>query len=82
MASDTPAEKLMRAVRGADKALIASVSVFDQFTGAALGVGKKSIALSVTLQPTDHTLSEAEIEAVGARIVAAVNKATGGVLRS
>ena len=82
VASDTPAEKLMRAVRGADKALIASVSVFDQFTGAALGAGKKSIALSVTLQPTDHTLSEAEIEAVGARIVAAVNKATGGVLRS
>src|SRR5205085_4913308 len=47
VASDTPAEKLIRAVRGADKALVASVSVFDQFAGAALGEGKKSIALSV-----------------------------------
>jgi len=78
---DTPAEKLVRAARGADKALIAGVSVFDQFTGAALGEGRKSIAISVTLQPKERTLTEAEIEAVGARIVAAVNKATGGTLR-
>jgi len=82
VASDTPSEKLVRAARGADKALIASVSVFDQFAGPALGAGKKSIAISVVLQPTDHTLSEAEIEAVAAKVVAAVNKATGGVLRT
>ena len=62
--------------------LITNVSVFDQFAGKALGEGKKSIAISVTLQPVDHTLSDAEIEAVGARIVAAVNKATGGTLRT
>jgi phenylalanyl-tRNA synthetase beta chain len=82
VASETPAERLVRAARSADKALIASVSVFDQFAGVALGKGKKSIAISVVLQPTDHTLSEAEIEAVAAKIVAAVNKATGGVLRT
>jgi phenylalanyl-tRNA synthetase beta chain len=82
VASQVPAEKLVRAARSADKALIASVSVFDQFAGPAVGEGRKSIAISVTLQPTEKTLTEAEIEAVAARIVAAVNKATGGTLRS
>jgi phenylalanyl-tRNA synthetase beta chain len=81
VAAETPAEKLVRAAKGADKALITDVAVFDQFEGAALGEGRKSIALSVTLQPVERTLTEAEIEAVAARIVAAVNKATGGVLR-
>jgi phenylalanyl-tRNA synthetase beta chain len=82
VSADTPAEKLVRAARGADKVLIASVSVFDRFAGAALGAGKKSIAISVTLQPVDHTLSEAEIDGVAAKIVAAVNKTTGAVLRT
>jgi phenylalanyl-tRNA synthetase beta chain len=82
VASDTPAEKLVRAARSADKTLIANVSVFDQFAGATLGAGKKSIAISVVLQPSDHTLSEAEIDAVAAKIVASVNKATGGALRT
>jgi phenylalanyl-tRNA synthetase beta chain len=81
VASDVPAEKLVRAAKSADKALIASVSVFDQFLGAALGAGRKSIAISVVLQPSERTLTEAEIEAVAAKIVAAVNKATGGTLR-
>jgi phenylalanyl-tRNA synthetase beta chain len=81
VAADTPAEKLLRAARGADKTLITNVAVFDQFEGAALGQGRKSLAISVTLQPTERTLTEAEIEAVAARIVAAVNKATGGTLR-
>jgi phenylalanyl-tRNA synthetase beta chain len=82
VSADTPAEKLLRAARGADKALITNVSVFDQFAGKALGEGKKSLAISVTLQPVDHTLSDAEIEAVAAKIVAAVAKATGGILRT
>jgi phenylalanyl-tRNA synthetase beta chain len=82
VAEDVPAEKLVRAARSADKALILSVSVFDQFAGASLGDGRKSIAISVTLQPTGKTLTDAEIEAVAARIVAAVNKTTGGTLRS
>jgi phenylalanyl-tRNA synthetase beta chain len=81
VAAATPAEKLVRAAKGADKALITDVAVFDQFEGAAVGEGRKSIALAVTLQPTERTLTEAEIEAVAAKIVAAVNKATGGTLR-
>ena len=75
----------VNAAQGADKALIESVRVFDQFTGdkaeAQMGPGKKSIALTVRLQPTDKTLTEAEIEAVCAKIVDKVTKATGGTLR-
>jgi phenylalanyl-tRNA synthetase beta chain len=81
VASDVPAEKLVKAAKGADKALITEVAIFDVFEGGSLGEGKKSIALSVTLQPREKTLTDAEIEAVSARIVAAVNKATGGELR-
>ncbi|UXU76023.1 MULTISPECIES: phenylalanine--tRNA ligase subunit beta [unclassified Paracoccus (in: a-proteobacteria)] len=70
---------LVNAAAGADKALIERVSVFDQFTG--LEGGKKSIAITARLQPRDKTLTDAEIEAVCARIVDKVGKATGGVLR-
>jgi phenylalanyl-tRNA synthetase beta chain len=76
-----PAATLVKAARGADKTLIAGVEVFDLFEGEALG-GQKSVGLAITLQPLDHTLAEAEIEAVSARIVAAVEKASGGRLRS
>jgi phenylalanyl-tRNA synthetase beta chain len=55
--------------------------VFDVFAGGALGEGKKSIAIEVTLQPRDRTLTEAEIEAVSSRIIAQVSRATGAVLR-
>ena len=76
----------VNAALGADKALIESVRVFDQFTGdkaeAQMGAGKKSIALTVRLQPVDKTLTDAEIEAVSARIIDKVSKATGGTLRS
>jgi phenylalanyl-tRNA synthetase beta chain len=75
----------VNAALGADKALIDSVRVFDQFTGdkaeAQMGPGKKSLALTVRLQPTTATLTEAEIEAVSARIIEKVAKATGGMLR-
>jgi phenylalanyl-tRNA synthetase beta chain len=75
----------VNAAMGADKALIESVRVFDQFTGekaeAQMGAGKKSIALSVRLQPIDKTLTEADIEAVSAKIIEKVSKATGGALR-
>jgi phenylalanyl-tRNA synthetase beta chain len=76
----------VNAALGADKTLIESVRIFDQFTGdkaeAQMGAGKKSIALTVRLQPRDKTLTEAEIEAVAARIVEKVSKATGGTLRT
>ncbi|NBE07051.1 phenylalanine--tRNA ligase subunit beta [Paragemmobacter ruber] len=75
----------INAAQGADKALIESVRLFDQFTGekaeAQMGAGKKSIALTVRLQPTDKTLTEAEIEAVSAKVIEKVTKATGGTLR-
>lgn len=71
---------LVNAAAGADKALIERVSVFDQFLG--LEGGKKSIAITARLQPRDKTLTDAEIEAVSARIVEKVTKATGGTLRS
>jgi phenylalanyl-tRNA synthetase beta chain len=69
----------------ADKVLIETVRLFDQFTGeraeSQMGPGKKSIALTVRLQPSDKTLTEAEIEAVSAKIIEKVTKATGGTLR-
>ena len=72
---------LVNAAAGADKALIESVRVFDEFIGGSLGEGKKSLAITVRLQPSDATLKDADIEAVAAKIVDKVGKATGGVLR-
>jgi phenylalanyl-tRNA synthetase beta chain len=75
----------VNAALGADKTLIDSVRLFDHFAGdkaeAQMGAGRKSIALTVRLQPTSGTLTEAEIEAVSAKIVEKVTKATGGSLR-
>jgi len=80
------AQAVLAAAQGADKALIERVSLFDEFAGpraeAQMGPGRKSLAISVRLQPRERTLTEAEIEAVGARIVEKVAKATGGTLRS
>ena len=75
------ADDLARAARGADKALIAAVRLFDVYEGPELGDGKRSLAIEVTLQPTERTLTDADIEAVSKKITAAVEKATGGVLR-
>ncbi|MFA8384816.1 MAG: phenylalanine--tRNA ligase subunit beta [Pelagibaca sp.] len=72
---------LMNAAAGADKALISDVRLFDEFIGGSLGEGKKSLAITVRLQPTDTTLKDADIEAVGKKIIEKVEKATGGVLR-
>jgi phenylalanyl-tRNA synthetase beta chain len=76
-----PAGDLVRAVAGADKALIAEVRVFDVYRGAGVGEGMKSVALEVVIQPREATLTEAEIEALSAKIVAAAAKA-GGTLRA
>ena len=72
---------LVNAAAGADKALIEDVRVFDEFIGGSLGEGKKSLAITVRLQPTDTTLKEKDIEAVAEKIISKVTKATGGVLR-
>ncbi|MGN7869322.1 phenylalanine--tRNA ligase subunit beta [Paracoccus sp. 22332] len=71
---------LVNAAAGADKALIDSVTVFDQFTG--LEGGRKSIAITARLQPRDKTLTDADIEAVSQKIIDKVQKATGGTLRA
>ena len=73
--------KLANAARGADKNLISRVRVFDVFEGASVGEGKKSIAITVTLQPKDMTLTEEAIESVSGIVIAAVQKAAGGALR-
>lgn len=76
---------LVNAAQGADKALVERVTVFDEFKGeraeAQMGPGKKSVALTVRLQPKGKTLTDADIEAVAAKIVEKVGKATGGTLR-
>ncbi|WP_293576534.1 phenylalanine--tRNA ligase subunit beta [Phaeobacter sp.] len=79
---DVEALTLVNAAAGADKALIENVRVFDEFIGGSLGEGKKSLAITARLQPTDKTLTEKDIEAVSDKIVAKVTKATGGTLRS
>ncbi|MBM3585778.1 MAG: phenylalanine--tRNA ligase subunit beta [Alphaproteobacteria bacterium] len=76
------AEAILRAARGADRQLITHATVFDVYRGKGLPDGKVSVAVAVTLQPRAATLTDAEIEAAGARIVAAVAKATGATLRS
>jgi phenylalanyl-tRNA synthetase beta chain len=72
---------LVNAAQSADKALIGSVRVFDEFIGGSLGAGKKSLALTVRLQPIDRTLTDKDIDEVAARVVDKVTRATGGVLR-
>jgi phenylalanyl-tRNA synthetase beta chain len=83
--ADVEAMAVVNAAAGADKTLIEAVSVFDEFTGeraaAQMGAGKKSLAISVRLQPVEATLTDQDIEAVSAKILDKVAKATGGVLR-
>ncbi|MBO6868019.1 MAG: phenylalanine--tRNA ligase subunit beta [Thalassococcus sp.] len=79
--ADVQALDLVNAAAGADKVLIEDVRVFDEFIGGSLGEGKKSLAITVRMQPKDTTLTEKEIEAVAGKIVEKVTKATGGTLR-
>ncbi len=83
--ADVEALTLVNAARGADKALIEDVAVFDVFAGdkaeAQMGAGKKSVAITVRLQPREKTLTDKEIEAVSGKIIDKVARATGGVLR-
>jgi phenylalanyl-tRNA synthetase beta chain len=79
--ADVAADSIVRAAKGADKALISDVRLFDLYEGEGLGENKKSVAIAVTLQPTERTLTDEDIEKVSAAVVAAVTKQTGGVLR-
>ncbi|MBM3555074.1 MAG: phenylalanine--tRNA ligase subunit beta [Alphaproteobacteria bacterium] len=76
------AEQVLRAARGADRVLIVDVRLFDLYVGPGVTEGKKSLAVRVRLQPTERSLTDAEIEAIGKKIVAAVAKATGASLRA
>ena len=82
VAAGVKAADLVRAAQNVDKKLISNVSVFDVYEGTGIEPGKKSIAIAVTMQPRDKTMTDAEIEALGQRIVAEVSKRTGGVLRA
>jgi phenylalanyl-tRNA synthetase beta chain len=75
------AADIVRAAQGVDKKTIVNVTVFDVYEGTGIEPGKKSIAIAVTMQPRDKTMTDAEIDALGQRIVAEVSKKTGGVLR-
>jgi phenylalanyl-tRNA synthetase beta chain len=79
--ADLPAETLLRAARGVDRTLIAEIRLFDVYAGAGLPAGRKSLAITVVLQPEEATLTDEQIEAFSIRLVAQVAKATGGELR-
>ncbi len=72
---------LVRAAQGVDKKLITGVSVFDLYEGKGIDPDKKSLAIAVTIQPREKTMTDQEIDAVAAKIVAEVTKKTGGTLR-
>ena len=76
------AADIVRAAQSVDKKLIVNVGVFDIYEGPGIGADKKSIAIAVTMQPRDKTMTDAEIETLGQRIVAEVTKKTGGTLRA
>ena len=75
-------DQIIQAARKVDRNLIAAAWPFDVYRGAGVPEGRKSVAVTVRLEPRDRTLTDAEIDAVAERIVAAVAKATGGTLRS
>ncbi|HZD25191.1 MAG TPA: phenylalanine--tRNA ligase subunit beta, partial [Alphaproteobacteria bacterium] len=79
--AEVQADALVRAARGADKALITEVGVFDVYAGQGIEPGRKSVAITVRLEPEDRTLTDAEIDAVADKVVGAVAKATGATLR-
>ena len=79
--TDVQAGDLLRAARGAEREAITDVALFDVYEGNNVEDGKKSLAIQATLQPTEATFTDAEIEDISAKIVAAVEKATGGTLR-
>jgi phenylalanyl-tRNA synthetase beta chain len=76
------AADLVRAAQNADKQLITDVTVFDVYEGKGIEPGKKSLAIAVTIQPREKTMTDEDIEALAGKIVAEVGKKTGGALRA
>ena len=79
---DVPAADILKAAQGAERKLITGIEVFDLYEGTGIPEGAKSVAIAVRLQPAERTLTDAEIEAVSAKIVAEVSKKTGATLRA
>lgn len=80
--SEIAAEDISKAALSADKKRVTNVGVFDVYEGEHVGEGMKSVAIAVTIQPRDKTLTDEEIEEISAGIIGKVEKATGGVLRA
>ena len=72
---------IVGAARNVDRKLITDVTVFDLYQGKGIDEAKKSVAIAVTMQPRDKTMTDEEIDAVATKIVAEVSRRTGGVLR-
>ena len=79
---DVPAGDIVKAAQGAERKLVTGVEVFDLYEGTGVPDGSKSVAIAVRLQPVERTLTDAEIEAVSAKIVTEVSRRTGATLRS
>lgn len=77
----SPAEAIIRAARSAEKTLISNISLFDVYQGEHIDADKKSVAIEVTIQPKAKTLTDEDIDGISTKIIAAVEKATGGTLR-
>jgi len=82
MDESRPAGDLVRAAAGVDKVLIAGAKVFDVYQGPGVPEGMKSVAIEVSIQPRDKTLTDVEIDALSAKLVAAVEKACAAKLRA
>jgi phenylalanyl-tRNA synthetase beta chain len=81
VAAAVRAGDIVKAAQSAERSLVSDVGVFDVYQGKGLPEGAKSVAISVTLQPRERTLTDAEIEATMNKIVAEVSKRTGATLR-
>jgi phenylalanyl-tRNA synthetase beta chain len=79
--ADLPAETLLRAARGVDKKLVSAVRLFDVYTGAGIGEGKKSLAITVVLQPQEATLTDEALDSFSQKLIAEIERVTGGTLR-
>ena len=77
-----PAENVLRVAKGLDKKLVSDVRLFDVYRGKGVPEGKKSLAITVVLQPVEATLTDEAIDAFSKKLVAAVEKTTGGTLRA
>ncbi len=76
------AADILKAAQAAERNLISDMTVFDVYEGPGVPEGKQSVAIAVTLQPTDKTLTDAEIDSVSGRIITEVQKKTGATLRA